>query len=47
MFFSPAKAIEELGLPQTRVEKAFADALDWFACHGYFDSKRGRAWQFR
>jgi dihydroflavonol-4-reductase len=31
MFFTPAKAIGELGLPQTPVENAFQDALDWFA----------------
>jgi dihydroflavonol-4-reductase len=42
MFFSAAKALDELGLPQTPVEKAFEDALDWFASHGYFD----RRWQF-
>ena len=34
---APAKAVEELGLPQTPVEQAFADALDWFSSHGYFD----------
>jgi len=54
MFFSPAKAVQELGLPQTNVEEAFVDALDWFSGHGYFDSNnaattalRGRAWQSR
>lgn len=54
MFFNPAKAIQELGLPQTPVEQAFEDALDWFATHGYFDSKipratfkGGRAWRSR
>jgi dihydroflavonol-4-reductase len=30
MFFSPAKAIRELGLPQTPPRRAFADAIDWF-----------------
>jgi dihydroflavonol-4-reductase len=39
MFFDPAKAIRELGLPQTRVEHAFVDALDWFSGHGYFDPR--------
>lgn len=43
MFFSSAKAITELGLPQTRVEHAFLDALDWFSSHGYFESKTGMA----
>jgi dihydroflavonol-4-reductase len=35
MFFDPAKAIRELGLPQTPVEEALADAVDWFWRHGY------------
>jgi len=30
MFFSPAKAIRELGLPQTPPRQAFADAIEWF-----------------
>ncbi|NOS72630.1 MAG: NAD-dependent epimerase/dehydratase family protein [Verrucomicrobia bacterium] len=30
MFFNPAKAVRELGLPQTPPEKALADAVDWF-----------------
>lgn len=52
MFFSAAKAVEELGLPQTPVERAFVDALDWFGRYGYFDpavtrDPGGRTWQFR
>jgi dihydroflavonol-4-reductase len=39
MFFSAAKAVAELGLPQTPVEQAFGDALDWFGAHDYFDLK--------
>jgi len=35
MFFSPAKAVRELGLPQTDVRQALADAVTWFAEHGY------------
>ena len=35
MFFNPAKAIRELGLPQTPPEKAFADAVEWFRDKGY------------
>ena len=35
MFFSAAKAIRELGLPQTPAESALADAVDWFGPHGY------------
>jgi len=30
MFFNPAKAIAELGLPQTPPRQAFADAVQWF-----------------
>jgi dihydroflavonol-4-reductase len=30
MFFNPAKAIRELGLPQTPPHQAFADAIAWF-----------------
>ena len=30
MFFNPAKAIAELGLPQTPPRPAFADAVEWF-----------------
>jgi dihydroflavonol-4-reductase len=30
MFFNPAKAIRELGLPQTPPRQALADAVDWF-----------------
>jgi dihydroflavonol-4-reductase len=35
MFFSTAKAVRELGLPQTDVREALADAVAWFAAHGY------------
>jgi dihydroflavonol-4-reductase len=35
MFFSPAKAVSELGLPQTDVGTALADAVQWFSAHGY------------
>ncbi|MEJ5237691.1 hopanoid-associated sugar epimerase [Limisphaera sp. VF-2] len=35
MFFNPAKAIRELGLPQTPPREAFAEAIDWFRAHGY------------
>lgn len=47
MFFSPAKAVEELGLPQTPVETAFEAAIDWFASNGYLDGSGGRAWRSR
>jgi dihydroflavonol-4-reductase len=35
MFFSPAKARRDLGLPQTDVREALRDATDWFVEHGY------------
>jgi dihydroflavonol-4-reductase len=35
MFFNPAKAISELGLPQTDLRQAFADAIEWFKRNGY------------
>lgn len=35
MFFSSAKAVRELGLPQTPVETALADAAAWFRSNGY------------
>jgi dihydroflavonol-4-reductase len=35
MFFSPAKAIRELGLPQTPPRQALADAVGWFKENGY------------
>ena len=35
MFFNPAKAIAELGLPQTPPRKALADAVDWFRSHEF------------
>ncbi len=34
MFFNPAKAIRELGLPQTPPRQALADAVAWFRAHG-------------
>ncbi len=35
MFFNPAKAIRELGLPQTPPKQALADAVKWFRANGY------------
>lgn len=42
MFFNPAKAIRELGLPQTPPRQALADAVEWFRAEGYV--KKGRSW---
>jgi len=35
MFFNPAKAIRELGLPQTPPRQALADAVEWFKANSY------------
>jgi dihydroflavonol-4-reductase len=35
MFFNPAKAIRELGLPQTPPKQALADAVEWFRANRY------------
>ena len=35
MYFSAARAVRELGLPQTDVREALRDAVQWFAEHGY------------
>jgi len=39
MFFDPAKAIRELGMPQTSPRKALADAVEWFQKNGYVKRK--------
>jgi dihydroflavonol-4-reductase len=41
MYFSPAKAVRELGLPQTEVAQALRDAVEWFRAHG--ERPRARA----
>ncbi len=35
MWFNPAKAIRELGLPQTSPKQAFAEAVEWLRANGY------------
>jgi dihydroflavonol-4-reductase len=35
MFFNPAKAIRELGLPQAPPRQALTDAVEWFRTKGY------------
>jgi dihydroflavonol-4-reductase len=35
MYFNPAKAVRELGLPQTEPRAALADAVAWFEARGY------------
>lgn len=39
MFFDSSKAIRQLGLPQTPVEAALAEAVAWFRNNGYVSSK--------
>ena len=34
-YVDPTKAIEELGLPQTPIETAVRDSVDWFRANGY------------
>jgi len=43
MYFSAAKAVRELGLPQTDVREALRDATGWFVEHGYVASVRKTA----
>ncbi|HEV2211072.1 MAG TPA: hopanoid-associated sugar epimerase [Verrucomicrobiae bacterium] len=40
MFFNPAKAVRELGLPQTPPKQALADAVAWFLNNGYVRVRR-------
>ncbi|MFQ5882817.1 MAG: hopanoid-associated sugar epimerase [Candidatus Methylomirabilales bacterium] len=42
MFFDASKAFRELHLPQTPVEEALREAVEWFWAHGYAPRK-GRA----
>ena len=42
MFFDSSRAIRELGLPQTDVKTALADAVDWFRANGYASWDEGR-----
>ena len=35
MWFDPARAIRELGMPQTPPKQALADAVEWFRANGY------------
>jgi dihydroflavonol-4-reductase len=34
MFFDSAKAVRELGMPQTPIDRALTEAVDWFRAHG-------------
>ena len=35
-YYSPAKAIRELDMPQTPIKTAIKDAMDWFKQHNYY-----------
>ena len=35
MYFNPAKAVRELGMPQTPPVQAFKEAIEWFVSEGY------------
>lgn len=39
MWFHPGKAIEELGFPQTSLQTAFREAVDWFQHQGYIHAR--------
>lgn len=39
MFFNPAKAVQELGMPQTPPRQALAEAVEWFRENGYVKKK--------
>ncbi|MDP2625552.1 MAG: NAD-dependent epimerase/dehydratase family protein [Candidatus Rokubacteria bacterium] len=43
MYFSPARAVQELGLPQTPVEEALRDAVEWFLSRGYVRRRSARS----
>ena len=40
MWFNPAKAIRELGLPQTPPKQALTDAVEWFRANGHVRSSK-------
>lgn len=40
MFFDPAKAVTELGLPQRPVDQSLASAVEWFGRNGYVTRAR-------
>lgn len=42
MYFDPARAVSELGLPQTDIREALRDAVEWFAAHGYAAGRDAR-----
>jgi len=43
MYFTVDKAVRELSLPQTPVDQALAEAVEWFVTRGYAARPRGHA----
>jgi len=39
MYYDASKAVRELGLPQTPIQIALKDAIDWYRTHGYISTK--------
>ena len=39
-YFSSEKAIRELGLPQTPIQQAFEEAVEWYRAHGMMRAER-------
>jgi dihydroflavonol-4-reductase len=42
MYYNAAKAVRELGLPQTPISVALKDAVDWFVENGYVEGRGKR-----
>ncbi len=42
MYYDAAKAVRELGLPQTPIQTALKDAVEWFTTHGYVNTAKRR-----
>ena len=42
MYYNAAKAVRELGLPQTPISVALKDAVDWFVTKGYVEGQEKR-----
>lgn len=40
MYYNPSKAVRELGLPQTPIEQALKNAVDWFLAQGYVSNMK-------
>ena len=39
-YYSPEKAVRELGLPQTPIDTALEEAFSWFRQNGYLHEKK-------